>query len=1159
MAPEGGGPTTNGRIDLAWRSRRSPGAGAAILVLAVVLGLGVSGLVGVAVGGPSHPLRAPREGSPTSFVSGGARALSVAPRATGLTSWEVGATVFPEGNATAARGNFPYLTTTPSLFTYDGAQEAYWVGNTGPGPLLEVAAANLSLLRAVPSVLNTSGVAYDPQNGILYTYSLNNGTISAVNATTGALVGAALTVSNGGGYGGIPLLVVPSASELFVPTISPHRLVVVSTSNDSVVKTLPLGPGVPSDLTYDPTTGEVYAISSIGSQIYAVNASTLNVTTNLPAAGGGPTNITYDAATGDLLVANGISNNISVIDPSKGLVVGPGFPLPFSPIAFAVDPADHLIYVSNGLNQVYAVNDTTGALVGSPTTVGSGADSLAYDTQTGSVLTLNFNDNNISAINGTDSLLTGNSPYLGAKPIASADDPMTHTLFVADEAGASGLLERIDTRTLSSAGPPIPLASAAIGAVAVDPAANVVLVAYDPSTGGSGEVEEFNATTGSPVGLPVSVGVEPDSMQYDPVNGNAYIANHGSDTVTALNVVSDKAIGLPFTVGVAPTSILLFPFLGLMWVVNSASSNISIYNISSNKLIATLSTSSFPTYAAYDPADGTVYVTLNVQTSGPGTQYTRSLELFNASNYNLISTVPYSASWDLAGIVYDPSSQDLFILSDNQCGCGSAPDTYNGTVSVIDGSSILTSEGPKFNIPVGERPYSFTLVPNPSGASEVWVNNYLTGTLSVIALPPTLKLFRVTPSVTEVGVPVTLETIYGGGGSPVIAYIGLPAGCVSASTPFLQCIPSIAGTYHILSTLTDPVTGTFLSAASTLTVEPRVQVSVAVPTRPIDVGDSVTFTATPTGGVGPYTIDWMFGDGQLANGTSVTHSYSSPGSFAVTAQVTDGLFGTATTALSVVVSPGPSVGIFSPEAATDVGFPVLLTAELSGGSSPVTYDWSLGDGANASGPAVNTSYAAPSAYTVTLSAEDAAGHIVYATKVIRISSLPVVTASAAVASVAVGAPVEFSANGTGGTGALQYAWEFGDGSGTAGSAPAHAYARAGTYTAVVWANDTVGGSARHSVTVTVTASTNGTPPNTTPHPSGSSSSGFAGYWVIVAALLGLVVGGLVAALAVRRRPPPPLKPAAPLPPPPAAWMETPGHAAPPAPGSGADSGSGKRS
>jgi hypothetical protein len=56
-----------------------------------------------------------------------------------------------------------------------------------------------------------------------------------------------------------------------------------------------------------------------------------------------------------------------------------------------------------------------------------------------------------------------------------------------------------------------------------------------------------------------------------------------------------------------------------------------------------------------------------------------------------------------------------------------------------------------------------------------------------------------------------------------------------------------------------------------------------------------------------------------------------------------------------------------------------------------------------------------------------------------------------------------------------------------------------------------------------------------------------------------VVGGLVAALAVRRRPPPPLKPAAPLPPPPAAWMETPGHAAPPAPGSGADSGSGKRS
>ncbi len=1158
MAPEGGGPTANGRIDLAWRSRRSPGAGAAILVLAVVLGLGVSGLVGVAVGGPSHPLRAPREGSPTSFVSGGARALSIAPRATGLTSWEVGATVFPEGNATAARGNFPYLATTPSLFTYDGAQEAYWVGNTGPGPLMEVAAANLSLLRAVPSVLNTSGVAYDPQNGILYTYSLNNGTVSAVNATTGALVGAALTVSNGGGYGGIPLLVVPSASELFVPTISPHRLVVVSTSNDSVVKTLPLGPGFPIDLTYDPTTGEVYAISSSGSQIYAVNASTLNVTTNLPAAGGGPTNITYDAATGDLLVANGISNNISVIDPSKGLVVGPGFRLPFSPIAFAVDPADHLIYVSNGLNQIYAVNDTTGALVGTPTTVGTGADSLAYDSQTGSVLTLNFNDNNISAINGTDSLLTGNSPYLGAKPIASADDPMTHTLFVADEAGASGLLERIDTRTLSSAGPPIPLASAAIGAVAVDPAANVVLVAYDPAAR-VGEIQEFNATSGLQIGLPATVGIEPDAIAVDPTTNYAYISNEANGTISVYDILTGKIAHKSLPVGGAPTSLELISRVSELWVVNSASGNITVYNTSSYHVDANVATSQFPESAAYDDADGTVYVTADGVTGTLGTDYTRMLDLINVTTFGLIGSIPFSASWDLSGILFDPGTQNLFTLSSNECGCGTAPDTYNGTVSVIDGSSILTSEGPKFTIPVGERPYSFTLVPNPSGASEVWVNNYLTGTLSVIALPPSLKLFRVTPSVTEVGVPVTLETIYGGGGSPVIAYIGLPAGCVSASTPFLQCIPSIAGTYHILSTLTDPVTGTFQSAASTLTVEPRVQVSVAVPTRPIDVGDSVTFTATPTGGVGPYTIDWMFGDGQLANGTSVTHSYSSPGSFAVTAQVTDSLSGTATTALSVVVSPGPSVGIFSPEAATDVGFPVLLTAELSGGSSPVTYDWSLGDGANASGPAVNTSYAAPSAYTVTLSAEDAAGHIVYATKVIRISSLPVVTASAAVASVAVGTPVVFSANGTGGTGALQYAWEFGDGSGTAGSAPAHAYARAGTYTAVVWANDTVGGSARHSVTVTVTASTNGTPPNTTPHPSGSSSSGYAGYWVIVAALLGLVVGGLVAALAVRRRPPPPLKPAAPLPPPPAAWMETPGHAAPPAPGSGADSGSGKRS
>ncbi|MHB8352119.1 MAG: PKD domain-containing protein [Thermoplasmata archaeon] len=1152
---------TQGRIDRLARGHVRPKVDPTSLVRVVlVLGVLIVSSLGLSLPAVSRAsLPGPLEPSRTILPAGNAlvaSSASSAPSVSGLTAWEVGQTIFPEGNASAVRGNLGYLSAAPSIMAYDGTDGAYWIGSaTGPNPLFEVSATNLATLQAAPSVLSSSGLAFDRMNGLLY--SLSNGTVSAVNVSTGARAGPSLPVEQGGALGQLPMMFVPSASELFVPSItSPNGLVVVSTTNDSVVKNISFGGGVTGaiDMTYDPIDQSVYALTIPGSKVFAINVSTLTVAANVSIAGFGPSNITYDAATGQVLVANALSDNITVIDPTTGSSVGSGFSLPFSPRLFTVDPESHRIYVSAAsfrTNLVYALNDSTGATLGPAIAVGSGVAQVVYNAANGTVLTLNSIDNNISAINGTNGAVVENSPTIGAMPVASADDPAIHTLFVADEAGSSGLLERIDTRTLASAGPPIPLASSAIGAIATDPAANVVLVAYAPASG-DGAVQEINATTGREIGKAVSVGNQPDAIGYDAATGDAYIAIRGNHSVTSFNVNAVGVVGAPFAVGIAPTSILVIPGDEELWVVNSASSNISVFNVTSHVLETTISTSPFPLSAAYDSALGYVYVTADVQTSGFGTEYTRVLDLINATTFSLVTSVPFSAAWDLSGIVYDPGSQDLFTLSDNQCGCGTAPDAYNGTVSVIDGSSVLTSEAAKFSIPVGERPYSFTFVPNPTGASEIWVNNFLTGTLSVIALPPALRLLRVTPSTTEVGVPVTLETIYSGGGSPSITYTGLPPGCVSAPLVFLECVPTGQGSYRIVSTLSDPVTGTTLTASTTLTVDPPVQLTLSSSTHPIDVGDSISFLAAPAGGLGPYSISWEFGDGQGANGSSVTHSYATPGMYAVTARVIDSLSGTASSALVVTVASAPSVTISAPTLATDVGFPVFLSATLTGGSSPVAYNWSLGNGQTANGPSVNTSYSVPAAYTVTLTAQDGAGHSVYATDVVRIAALPQVTASAQVSSVAVGNQLQFTANGTGGTGTLQYAWEFGDGSGTVGSAPGHLYAVAGTYTAVVWANDSVGGSGRSIVTITVVAPKSSHPSNTSPHSSGSSS-GYAASWLVVAAIIGLIVGVLIGTLMARRRPPPPLKPMPPPVPPAAAWSEAPIH---PGPSSGSGTGSG---
>lgn len=53
------------------------------------------------------------------------------------------------------------------------------------------------------------------------------------------------------------------------------------------------------------------------------------------------------------------------------------------------------------------------------------------------------------------------------------------------------------------------------------------------------------------------------------------------------------------------------------------------------------------------------------------------------------------------------------------------------------------------------------------------------------------------------------------------------------------------------------------------------------------VGQAVTFTASATGGVGPYSFTWDFGDGDKAVGTTVGHVYVSEQAFNVTVSVLD--------------------------------------------------------------------------------------------------------------------------------------------------------------------------------------------------------------------------------------------------------------------------------
>ncbi len=311
--------------------------------------------------------------------------------------------------------------------------------------------------------------------------------------------------------------------------------------------------------------------------------------------------------------------------------------------------------------------------------------------------------------------------------------------------------------------------------------------------------------------------------------------------------------------------------------------------------------------------------------------------------------------------------------------------------------------------------------------------------------------------------------------------------------------------------------------------------------NPVDNGSvaEVNVTRTPDGGSGP-TWAWSvsYGDGTSTNFTTydlssgapfyehVAHTYNQVGNYSVAVRLTDFFtLAVASAAVNVTVNASLSALATASPAVVDLGQSVRFAAVAYGGIGPYNFSWDFNDGSPASASANTThTYTTAGTYHATLTVTDRGGGFVTIQKTLVVNPALIATVAATPSSVTTGATVTFSVTATGGSGTYTYSWLFGDGS--AGSAlvgPTHMYAVAGTYTARVWVNDSLGSSIEKNLTVTVTAPSSGTT-------SGSGFPGGALTWIIVAVVVVLVAIAALALVSRRRRtrsPPPPSSPTAP--------------------------------
>ena len=469
-----------------------------------------------------------------------------------------------------------------------------------------------------------------------------------------------------------------------------------------------------------------------------------------------------------------------------------------------------------------------------------------------------------------------------------------------------------------------------------------------------GNVVIVNTATNLVTGSITSSFSSPHGIAFSPSGTYAYVTNTGSSNVLIIKTASNTVVNSINSGFYGPEGVAFSPSGTYAYVTNGGSNNVVIINTASNTVVNSITSGFSNSHGiAFSPSGTYAYVT-NTGSS--------NVVIINTATNTVVKAITFNSLSTLQGVAIAPSGSYAYIaMCNNDCNTN-PPDNLtiiNTATNTVAGYIVLP------NFP---DPFGVAISPNDSSA---YVTNLYDENLTIIysgvptvnsinsevTVSPSLGVPTLTPSPSLPssqgnGNTMTFTATATGGTSPytynylitntvtgnLVANM-LFTNVASTTNSFAWTIPGadIGNTVEANVIVTDsaysPETANSVkSGILTITYTPlSTPVLSSCPSSPIlDVGQTASCTITVSGGVAPYTYNWLISNsitGAIVANMLFTGVPSTSNTFSYTAVSADTSNGPL--AFNVVVTDSHPITINSVYSSAFTVNPALTTPSIS--------------------------------------------------------------------------------------------------------------------------------------------------------------------------------------------------------------------------------------